>query len=66
MLGSALIVVVVADGLGLDFTKAVEVELPCETAEFVVIKVLRYDVGGEEILRMMLFDMVLRERGMCV
>lgn len=50
MLSSGLIIIVVTYGLSLDFTKSVEVELPGETTEFVVIKVLRYDIGGEHIL----------------
>jgi hypothetical protein len=50
MLGSALIKVVVSYRFCLNFAEAVEVQLTCEGAEFVMIEVLRDDVGGEQLL----------------
>jgi len=44
---SFIIVLVDADGIILDFTKAVEIELAYERGEVVVFEELGDDVGGE-------------------
>lgn len=47
MLGCTLVKVFIADGLGLDFTKAIEVELTSKRAELVMVKVLGDDFRCE-------------------
>lgn len=47
VLGGVFVKVGIADGFGLDFAKAIEVELSGEGAEFVVVEVLRDDGGCE-------------------
>ena len=44
-----IILVMDADGIILDFTKAVEIELPHERGEVVVFEELRDNVRGEDL-----------------